>query len=94
MPRTLTILLLVLLAGLQYRLWVGPGSLAHVHRLHGEAEALRVDNAEHAARNAALEAEVADLGTGLDAIEARARQQLGLVREGERFYLVVQTAQR
>lgn len=93
MPRTLTILLIVLLAGLQYRLWIGPGSLAHVHRLHSEAQALRVDNAAHAARNTALDAEVADLGTGIDAIEARARQQLGLVREGERFYLVVQNSQ-
>jgi cell division protein FtsB len=91
MPRSLTILLIVLLAGLQYRLWVGPGSLAHVHRLNTEVETLLASNAERAARNAALEAEVADLGAGIDAIEARARNQLGLVREGERFYLVVQT---
>ena len=89
MRRILTVVLSLLLIALQYRLWIADGGLAHTHRLHMEAEAQREDNARLAARNAALDAEIRDLKSGVDAIESRARITLGMVREGETFFLVV-----
>ncbi|MGQ0586808.1 MAG: septum formation initiator family protein [Gammaproteobacteria bacterium] len=76
-------------AGLQYRLWVADGGLAHTHRLANDARALGEQNARLAARNAALDAEIADLKSGVAAIESRARITLGMVRDGETFFLVV-----
>ncbi|MGH8441946.1 MAG: septum formation initiator family protein [Nevskiaceae bacterium] len=76
-------------AGLQYRLWVADGGLAHTHRLANEARAQREQIAQFAARNAALDAEIADLKSGVAAIESRARMTLGMVHDGETFFLVV-----
>jgi cell division protein FtsB len=80
---------MLLLAGLQYRLWIADGGLAHTHRLRTEAGAQRDENARLLARNAALDAEIRDLKSGVAAIEARARTTLGMVRDGETFYLIV-----
>ncbi len=88
--RLLTLLLLVLLALLQYDLWVGEGSVAAVWRLHSAVQAQARDNAGLRARNRTLEAEVHDLKNGLDAIEERARADLGMVRGGETFYRVIE----
>lgn len=89
MRRIVTVVLTLLLVALQGRLWVADGGLAHTHRLRGEAEAQREENARLAARNAALDAEIRDLKSGVDAIESRARITLGMVRDGETFFLVV-----
>ena len=83
---------MLLLAGLQYRLWIADGGLAHTHRLKGEAEARREENAQLAARNAALDAEIRDLKSGVAAIESRARMNLGMVRDGETFFLIINPA--
>jgi len=80
---------MLLLAGLQYRLWIADGGLAHTHRLGNEARAQRDENAQLAARNAALDAEIQDLKSGTAAIESRARMTLGMVHDGETFFLVV-----
>ena len=88
--RKLLILLLLLIAYLQYRLWFGDGSLQEVWELHREVEAQREENLQLRERNAALEAEVRDLQQGLDAIEEHAREDLGMVKEGETFYQVVE----
>jgi len=87
--RILVILLLLALAGLQYRLWVGPGSLAEVSNLHREITRLQADLVRLRARNAALQAEVEDLRTGKAAIEERARSELGMIKQGEIFYQVI-----
>ena len=87
--RKLLVLLLLLLVYLQYRLWFGDGSLQEVWELHREVEAQRTENLQLRERNAALEAEVRDLQQGLDAIEEHAREDLGMVKEGETFYQVV-----
>lgn len=87
-------ILLVLLLVLQYRLWFGDGSLAEVHRLERQVERQRVQNQGLRERNRALAAEVRDLKSGLDAVEARARSELGMVGEGETFYQVVEPAGR
>jgi len=79
----------MLLAGLQYRLWIADGGLAHTHRLGNEVKARTADVAALRARNAAMEAEISDLKSGVTAIEARARISLGMVKQGETFYLVV-----
>ncbi len=82
---TFAVLLLVLL-GLQYRLWVGEGSLAEVESLRRQLVAQRAELNDLQERNAALQAEVDDLKEGLAAIEARARSELGLIREGETYF--------
>lgn len=90
--RWLLIILLVLFGLLQYRLWVGDGSLAEVWRLHKAVQEQREENKNLRDRNEALEAEVRDLKTGSEAIEERARSELGMIRDGETFYQVVEPA--
>ena len=89
MRRILTVVLILLLVGLQYRLWIADGGLAHTHRLSVEASARTEENERLRARNAALDAEIRDLKSGVAAIESRARISLGMVRNGETFFLVV-----
>jgi len=82
--------LLLLLALLQYQLWFGVGSVPSAMRLRSQAEAQTAENAGLIKRNAALQAEVADLKQGQAAIEERARTELGMVKKGESFYQIVQ----
>lgn len=81
--------LLILLLVLQIRLWFGDGSIQEVSRLQKEATAGQAEVIRLNARNQALAAEVADLKNGLDAIEERARAELGMISEGESFYQFV-----
>lgn len=84
--RIIIIILVVLLVALQLEVWHQHG---RVGELQQRVEEQRLNNQELAARNAALEAEVVDLRSGLDAVEERARAELGLIREGEEFFLVI-----
>ena len=84
------LLLAAAVAGLQYRLWFGDGSVAEVMELRAGIEAQREENRRLYARNRALEAEVVDLKTGLESIEYRARRDLGMTREDETFYQIVE----
>jgi len=79
-------LLVLVLLGLQYRLWVGEGSLAEVSTLRQQLAAQRVELQDLRERNATLRAEVDDLKKGLAAIEARARSELGLIRQDETYF--------
>ena len=88
--RWLIAFLLIALVWLQYRLWVGEGSLAEVHALRGEIAAQREELAQMRARNGALEAEVQDLREGLDALEERARSELGMIKDGEVFMQIIE----
>jgi len=88
--RYLVAILLLLLLLLQYDLWVGDGSLATVWRLQKNIESQQAENAALKERNRALEAEVRDLKTGTDAVEERARNELGMVREGETYIQVIE----
>ncbi len=90
MRRWLTLILIALLLGLQYKLWVGDGSIAEIWNLLQAGTVQRDENAGLKERNAALEAEVKDLKTGMDAIEERARSDLGMVKDGEVFYQIVE----
>jgi cell division protein FtsB len=83
--------LLVLIVGLQYRLWVGEGSYSQVWQLQQKEQAQREINARLAERNGRLNAEILDLKNGYQAIEEHARTDLGMIRRDETFYLVVDT---
>ena len=88
--RILVTILLVLLLVLQYDLWVGEGSLATVWHLQQAVDAQDQENRHLKERNETLAAEVKDLKTGLDAIEERARNDLGMIKEGETYIQVVE----
>lgn len=88
--RYLFLALLVLLVLLQYRLWVGEGSFAEVWRLHQDVAEQQTENTRLRERNEALDAEVKDLKQGLDAIEERAREELGMIKEDEIFYQIIE----
>lgn len=75
---------------LQYQLWFADGGRLEVHRLEQQVAEQRARVERQRERNDALEAEVEDLKRGLDAIEARARGELGMIREDETFYQVVE----
>jgi cell division protein FtsB len=87
--RLLIVILLLLFLALQYRLWVGEGSLAEVSNLSDKVEAQKAENQRLKDRNAALDAEVQDLKTGYEAIEERARSELGMIKDDETFYQIV-----
>lgn len=87
--RGLVVVLGVLLAALQFRLWWGDGGVFSEHALQLTLQQSRTQAQSMAQRNASLQAEVDDLRKGGQAIEARARRELGMVRQGETFYLVV-----
>jgi cell division protein FtsB len=92
--KVLVAVLLVLLAALQWRLWFGDGSLQELSRLRDESEHSRSEVIRLTVRNQALAAEVADLKSGLDAIEERARGELGMINEGETFYRFIHEKNR
>ena len=83
------LLLLVLLFVLQLQLWSSDGGLPSVWSLRQLIDRQQDENEQLAARNSALLAEVNDLRQGDEAIEERARSQLGMIRDGELFFLVV-----
>jgi cell division protein FtsB len=85
--------LLLLLGLLQYRLWVGEGSVEELHALRAQIDAYRGELEKLEARNLALAAEVEDLRTGLEAIEDRARSELGMIQRGEVFLQVIEKEQ-
>ena len=85
----ISVLLLVII-GLQTRLWIGQGSLAHVSGLEESVEQRTAANESKRQRNAILKAEIKDLKQGLDAVENIARSELGLIKTGETFFLLVE----
>lgn len=82
-------LLLIVIAALQYRLWVGEGSLADVARLEDEIQRQQAENDQLRERNRILAVEVDNLKNGLDSIEERARNDIGMIRKGETFFMVL-----
>jgi cell division protein FtsB len=84
----LTALLVALIVLIQYPLWLGKGSWLRVWEADQQLAGQRESNNKLKARNAALDAEVRDLKQGLDAIEERARSELGMVKQDEVFFQV------
>ncbi|MBX3663922.1 MAG: cell division protein FtsB [Burkholderiales bacterium] len=89
--RLLAILLAGLLLLIQYPLWLGKGGLLRVWEMERQIAAQREANDRMRARNAALDAEVGDLKQGLEAVEERARNELGMIRRDEVFFQVLES---
>src|SRR5205814_8084153 len=90
--RILAIMFLALIVALQYPMWLGKGGWLRVRELDRQVEAQKLINAELQTRNAALDADVRDLKQGLEAIEERARSELGMIRHDEVFFQLPQDA--
>jgi cell division protein FtsB len=90
--RFLALALVLLIALIQNPLWFGKGGWLRVWELDRQVDAQRDTNTELAARNAALDAEVLDLKQGYDAIEERARSDLGMVKQDEVLFRILQSA--
>ena len=87
--KTLLAILIVVLVLLQLKMWLGEGGYRDVQRLAARVEQQAQENEQLAQRNRELQAEVEDLRQGLEAVEERARSELGMVKENEQFYQVV-----
>ena len=86
----LTLVLLGLAALIQYPLWLGKGGWLRVWDVDQQISAQREINGRLKARNGALDAEVRDLKQGFEAIEERARSELGMIRQDEIFFQLVE----
>lgn len=82
--------MLALLVSLQYRLWLGEGSLAHASNLKDQVDVMAAGNSSMRQRNVILKAEIMDLRDGLDAIEEKSRSEYGLIKRNETFFLLVE----
>jgi cell division protein FtsB len=87
--RLLAIVLGALLLLIQYPLWLGKGGMLRVWEMERLIEVQRESNSKLQMRNAALDAEVRDLKQGLEAVEERARSELGMIRKDEIFFQVL-----
>jgi len=92
MLRLVALLLLILLLALEVKLWTGDWSMREVWRLRQRVSEQKQENQKLKQRNEALSAEVQDLKGGSEAVEERARSELGLVKPDETFYQVVEPA--
>ncbi|MFK5949081.1 MAG: cell division protein FtsB [Methylococcales bacterium] len=88
--KILIVVLILLIAQLQYRLWLGDGGRQEVAEYQKHLDILTKEAKEKKDRNDALYAEVLDLRKGEEAIEERARYELGMIKEGEIFFQVVE----
>lgn len=87
--KILIAVLVLILIGLQYKLWFGDGSLSEVVQLTHELEIQKQKLSELEERNRILEAQVLDLQNGLDAFEEKARNDLGMIKQGETFIQLI-----
>ena len=87
--KILIAVLLLVFIGLQYKLWFGDGSLSEVVQLSRELEIQKAKLRELEERNKILEAQVLDLQNGLDAFEEKARNDLGMIKQGETFIQLI-----
>lgn len=78
-----------MLIWLQYKLWLGDGGIPEVLDLEREIVSVQTEVDRLKERNQALEAEVVDLKKGNEAIEERARSEMGMIKEGEIYYQVI-----
>lgn len=86
-------ILLILLLGLQFRLWMGEGSWVDVRRLEREVSLQQAENDRLRERNHILAVEVDNLKNGLDSIEERARNDIGMIKKDETFFMLLKEQQ-
>jgi cell division protein FtsB len=87
--RAITLLLVVFIMLLQYRLWFGKNSVPDYLALESEVQRQILDNDKLKRRNKLLYADTDDLKSGVEAIEERARNELGMIKEGETFFRLI-----
>jgi cell division protein FtsB len=92
--KLLALVLIALIALVQYPLWLGKGSWLRVWEVDQQIRAQRDINQKLQARNAALDAEVRDLKQGSEAIEERARSELGMIKQDEIFFQILEEPSR
>lgn len=85
----IAVLLIVILGALQYRLWFGKNSVSDFRFKQDQIVTLTQQNANLQQRNQLLRADIEDLQLGLESMEERARNELGLIKEGETFYRIL-----
>jgi cell division protein FtsB len=88
--KALTLIFVILIALLQYPLWLGKGSWLRVWELNRQVHEQQEKNIALKARNAMLDAEVRDLKSGKAAIEERERSELGMIKQDEVFFQVIE----
>jgi cell division protein FtsB len=88
--KIIAIVLLLLFFWLQYKIWLQDGGIPEIVQLQQEVADVKVEVQTLQERNASLDAEVKDLKKGLDAIEERARSEMGMIKEGEVYYQVIE----
>lgn len=88
--KIIAVVLLLLLFWLQYKIWLQDGGIPEVLQLQQEVAEVKVEVKTLQERNSSLDAEVKDLKKGLDAIEERARSEMGMIKEGEVYYQVIE----
>jgi len=89
-PYWVFLFFLLRLPVLQYRLWVGNGSLAQVAELNQQIADQHAENEALLERNRVMDAEVSELKKGMETVEERARHELGMVKDGETLYQLAQ----
>lgn len=82
--------MVVLFLLMQYKLWFGEGSVREVLELDRSTETQQMKNDQARQRNEVLAAEVAELKTGLESVEERARNELGMVKKDETFIHILE----
>jgi len=88
--KIIAFVLLTLFIWLQYKIWLQDGGIPEVVQLQDEVEEVKTEVQKLQERNLSLDAEVKDLKKGLDAIEERARSEMGMIKEGEIYYQVIE----
>jgi cell division protein FtsB len=88
--KILIAIILLLIIHFQYRIWLGNGSIAEIEAYQLRLDDLKKEAEEKRQRNEALYAEVLDLRKGQEAIEERARDELGMIKEDEAFFHVLE----
>ena len=92
--RWLALAFIALIATLQYPMWLGKGGWLQVREFDRHLAGQKEANAKLKSRNDALDADVRDLKTGYEAIEERARSELGMIRQDEIFFQLLDDAGR
>lgn len=88
--KAITTVLMLILAGLQYKIWFADGNVFSVIALKSQLEQQHDKNIATQERNRSLAAEVVELKQGQHALEERARADLGMIKPGEQFYQIVE----
>ena len=87
--RIISVILLIFLILLQHRLWFGKNSVADYYSLINDVDRQIITNTKLTTRNKILYADIADLKSGIQAIEESARNELGMIKEGETFFRII-----